>query len=114
MTDAETVLWRHLRSDRFFGLKFRRQETIGPWVADFCCHDHFLVIELDGGQHMERKPRDDQRTSDLEQRGYRVLRFWNHDVLGNTEVVLEEIGRVAGVLNIPSPTPLPPAGEGNR
>jgi very-short-patch-repair endonuclease len=110
MTDAEIVLWRHLRSDRFFGLKFRRQETIGSWIVDFCCHERSLVVELDGGQHCTEQVRDQDRTQDLQQRGYRVLRFWNNEVLVNTEAVLEHI---RNNLNLPSPNPSPASGRGN-
>ena len=83
-TEAEKKLWIHLR-DIFPGKShFRRQATIGPYFADFACHQTKVVIEVDGGQHAENA-RDARRTADLEARGYRVLRFWNHDVLSNIE-----------------------------
>jgi len=90
MTDAETRLWYHLRSHRFLGLKFKRQKPIGPYIVDFVCLEHCLVIELDGSQHLQNE-RDQQRDHLLQEYGYRVLRFWNHDVLTNTDAVLEAI-----------------------
>jgi very-short-patch-repair endonuclease len=88
-TDAENRLWYFLRSRRLDGAKFVRQFPIGPHVADFACRDAHLVIELDGGQHSPKT--DAPRTEVIEAFGYRVLRFWNHDVLQNTEGVLEAI-----------------------
>lgn len=91
MTDAETRLWYHLRAHRFMGLKFKRQKPIGCYIVDFVCLEQFLVIELDGGQHMEQADQDRERDEYLRERGYRVLRFWNHQVLGEMEAVLERI-----------------------
>jgi len=93
MTDAERKLWWHLRGLRAAGTHFRRQATIGPYFADFACHECRLVIELDGGGHMEadRAIADAARTRFLESRGYRVLRFWNNDVLKETEAVMTMI-----------------------
>ena len=88
-TDAENRLWYHLRSRRFEGAKFIRQFPIGPYIADFACRDARLAIELDGGQHIEAV--DAPRTEVIEAFGYRVIRFWNNDVLQNTEAVLETI-----------------------
>jgi len=90
MTDAEARLWYSLRGHRFLGLKFKRQKIIGPYIVDFVCLEHFLVVELDGGQHLQSQ-KDELRDRALQLRGYRVLRFWNHDVLGNTQAVLEAI-----------------------
>jgi len=90
MTDAEARLWYYLRGHRFLGLKFKRQKPIGPYIVDFICLEHFLVIELDGGQHLQ-SAKDRQRDRALQGRGYRVLRFWNYDVLTNTQTVLEAI-----------------------
>ncbi len=90
-TDAEKVLWYRLRSRQLEGRKFRRQQVIGRYIADFLCLDPKLVIELDGGQHAERIEQDEQRTRYLQILGYRVLRFWNHDVLREPESVLEVI-----------------------
>ena len=92
-TDAETLLWRHLRGGRLLGAKFRRQMPIGPHIADFACEQARLVIELDGGQHADSTT-DDARTRALEAAGYTVLRFWNHDVFENTDGVLEDIARM--------------------
>jgi BirA family biotin operon repressor/biotin-[acetyl-CoA-carboxylase] ligase len=91
MTDAERCLWRHLRAHRFASEKFRRQEPIGPYTVDFVTHRSRLIIELDGGQHAERVEHDRERTRWLESRGYRVIRFWNNQMLTETESVLEAI-----------------------
>ncbi|HVL79264.1 MAG TPA: endonuclease domain-containing protein [Sphingomicrobium sp.] len=88
-TDAERRLWRHLRSRQLEGAKFVRQFPIGPHVADFACRTAHLVIELDGGQHSPDA--DAARTEIIEAFGYRVIRFWNNDVLQNTDGVLEAI-----------------------
>jgi very-short-patch-repair endonuclease len=88
-TDAEQVLWRHLRNRRLGGLKFRRQATLGTAVVDFFCAEKRLVVELDGGQHSEEA--DKLRTERLEALGLRVIRFWNCDVNENVEGVLEHI-----------------------
>jgi len=93
MTDAERKLWWHLRELPIDGTHFRRQATIGSYFADFACHHCKLVIELDGGQHAAGRQRDADvaRTTYLESRGYRVLRFWNNDVLQNIEGVVTSI-----------------------
>ena len=88
-TDAEKRLWRHLRSRQLDGAKFVRQFPIGNHIADFACRDAHLVVELDGGQHGEEV--DASRTTSLESFGYRVIRFWNNDVLENLDSVLEAI-----------------------
>jgi very-short-patch-repair endonuclease len=88
-TDAEERLWHHLRARRLEGEKFVRQFQIDRYVADFACRTARLAIELDGGQHSLEK--DAARTAIIERYGYRVLRFWNHDVLANTDGVLEAI-----------------------
>ena len=90
-TEAECVLWQHLRDRRLLGWKFRRQHRIGPYFADFACLEAALVIELDGSQHLTQQHHDDARTRFLETQGYRVLRFWNDDVLRETDVVLTAI-----------------------
>jgi very-short-patch-repair endonuclease len=90
-TDAENLLWRHLRGKQVEGLRFRRQQPIGRYIADFVCLEKRLILEIDGGQHDLEKHKDDQRTNWLMNEGYRVLRFWNNDVLTNLEGVLETI-----------------------
>ena len=92
-TDAESVLWYFLRGKRLGGWKFRRQFPLDPYVLDFYCHDKKLAIELDGGQHNEPNGaiKDEVRKTFIEQRGIRILRFWNHDVLADREAVLQVI-----------------------
>ena len=80
-TDAETALWRRLRDRGLDGEKFVRQEPIGPYIADFVCRRKKLIIEIDGGQHSDQAERDEARTKHLEALGYRVIRFWNNEVL---------------------------------
>jgi len=96
-TDAESRLWYHLRSRRFLGLKFRCQHILQGYIVDFICLERKVVIELDGGQHADQKAYDDHRTRVLEKDGFKVIRFWNNDVLNNLEGVLETI------LNTPHP-----------
>ncbi|MBM3945386.1 MAG: endonuclease domain-containing protein [SAR202 cluster bacterium] len=86
-TDAEQVLWIHLHDRRLAGFKFYRQEPIGPFVADFVCRSHKLIIELDGGQHLEQATYDSERDGWLRERGYGVLRVWNTDVFTDLESV---------------------------
>lgn len=91
MTLAEQRLWYHLRSKRLNGIKFRRQQTIGRYIVDFVSMEHKVIIELDGGQHAEQMEYDHARTEFLTSQGYRVVRFWNNEVLQQTETVLEKI-----------------------
>ena len=109
MTDAERRLWAALRGRRLRGFKFRRQHRLGPFIADFVCVEHRLVIEADGGQHAESTG-DARRTAWLEARGWRVLRFWNNDVLGNIDGVLMEMQ--SALTPTPNPSPHPPSPEG--
>jgi len=90
-TDAERRLWSRLRGRALAGFKFRRQVPIDRFVADFACIEAKLIVELDGGQHADRIAYDEARTKVLEQAGFQVLRFWNHQVLLETEGVLEDI-----------------------
>jgi very-short-patch-repair endonuclease len=90
-TDVEQLLWKYLRNRQLFNYKFRRQFPIEPYVADFVCLELKLIIELDGGQHACRINYDDQRSLFLGQRGFKVIRFWNNDVIENTEGVLQAI-----------------------
>ncbi|HKS57832.1 MAG TPA: DUF559 domain-containing protein [Xanthobacteraceae bacterium] len=89
-TDAEKKLWRLLRSRQLDAAKFRRQVPIENYIVDFACHEERLIVEVDGGQHAEN-PRDAARDKRLAALGYRVLRFWNNDVLRNPSGVLETI-----------------------
>ncbi len=89
-SEAEIRLWAALRGRRLAGYKFRRQHPIGPFIVDFVCTKHRLVVEADGGQHNENAA-DDARTKWLTRGGWRVLRFWNNDILANTEGVIETI-----------------------
>ena len=108
-TDAEQRLWYHLRNRRLQGWKFRRQHEIDRYVVDFVCPDAVLVVELDGSQHLKQMGYDARRTACLEAHGYRVLRFWDNDVLTNIEGVLEVI---LEALASPAPHPSPlPGGE---
>lgn len=90
-TDAERLIWSRLRAHRLAGFKFNRQAPIGPYIVDFACFEEKLVIELDGGQHGEAVERDKQRDEWLSCQGFRVLRFWNNEVLGNLEGVLTRV-----------------------
>jgi len=90
-TDAERLLWRHLRAKRFDGLKFRRQEPIGHYIVDFVSFDKRVIVEVNGSQHVGQKAKDDERTRWLGDQGFKVLRFWNRDVLKNIHGVLETI-----------------------
>ena len=89
--DAEFRLWTALRSRHLAGYKFRRQHPIGPFIVDFACTRRRLVIEADGSQHIGNAADDEKRTAWLRRHGWRVLRFWNSDILTNTEGVLESI-----------------------
>jgi very-short-patch-repair endonuclease len=102
MTDAEKRLWRALR-EALPHAKFRRQSPVGPYIADFLSYRHRLIVEVDGGQHATTQANDARRTAFLKAQGYRVLRFWNNDVLQNTDGVLETIARALD----PHPDPLP-------
>ena len=90
-TDAERAMWRLLRSRQLAGFKFRRQLPIGPYVADFACFARRLVVEIDGGQHGIAVARDAVRTRVIERHGFRVVRFWNNDMLANPKGVLTMI-----------------------
>ncbi len=103
-TDAERLLWSQLRRNSLEGIKFKRQHPIGPYIVDFLTLENMLVIEIDGGQHNEPKgqQRDKERTEGLEKKGYKVLRFWNNDVLTNIEGVFEMIRQALGLDKSPS------------
>ena len=108
-TDAEAMLWRHLRAHRLSGSKFRRQQPIGPYIVDFVCLERRIVIEVDGGQHFGSEV-DERRDAWLRDQNFRVLRFWNNDVLQNIEGVLEKI--LSFVTESPLPNPSPAVGRG--
>jgi very-short-patch-repair endonuclease len=110
MTDAERVLWRQLRAHRLYGAKFRRQQPVGPYIVDFFCAEKKLVIEIDGGQHLNSET-DEQRDAWLRSQGYAIMRFWNSEVLNQTPAVLESVLMKLGSLH-PLPTPSPLKGEG--
>ena len=90
-TEAEAKVWRELRAHRFASCKFKRQQPIGRYIVDFVCFARRLIIEIDGGQHSEQRAYDDRRTHWLTAQGFTVLRFWNHDMLGDTPTVLDAI-----------------------
>jgi len=105
-TEAENRLWYFLRDRRFSGAKFRRQVPIGPYVVDFLCVSASLVVEADGGQHAERIAHDEARTNYLASQGYRVIRFWNNDVMNNIEGMMAAIDVAL--------TPAPLQGRGRK
>jgi very-short-patch-repair endonuclease len=113
MTEAEKKLWQHLRQPPFKEHNFRRQATISSYFADFASHKLRIVIEVDGGQHSDSAA-DDVRTPDLVSKGYRVLRFWNNDVLENTFGVLSAIDAAINADRPPTPDPSPPQAGGGE
>jgi very-short-patch-repair endonuclease len=106
--DAERKFWWRVRDRRLNGYKFKRQFLICKYIVDFVCLDRKLIVELDGGQHRVQVEYDEARSAFLRARGYRVMRFWNYDVLTNIEGVLEGVLRALG--KTPSPQPSPPTG----
>ncbi|MGC1348280.1 MAG: endonuclease domain-containing protein [Xanthobacteraceae bacterium] len=110
-TRAEQKLWQYLRSRSLAGFKFVRQKPIGPYIVDFVCREQRLVIEVDGGQHAENSG-DAERDRWLVERRYRILRFWNNEVLENIEGVWDTIFAAASAATPPHPDPLPARGEG--
>jgi len=110
MTDSETRLWHALRGKQMEGQKFRRQQTIGAYIVDFISLDAKLIVELDGGQHADAVDYDTKRDAWLTSEGFRILRFWNNEVLENLEGVLMNI---AAALS-PPPQPSPLKGEGEK
>jgi len=114
LTDAEQRLWQLLRSRQLAETKFRRQVPLGSWVVDFVSFEHMLVVEADGSQHAE-SARDRIRDADLRKRGFRILRFWNNDILGNAGGVLQQILETTERSPSPRglrPRPSPTRGEG--
>ena len=102
LTDAERKLWNVLRNRQLDGAKFRRQQPIGPFIADFVCQERRLIIEADGGQHAESTS-DAKRSAFLESKGYRVLRFWNNDILMNLDGVAQVIATALSTPHPPRP-----------
>ncbi|MCR4304618.1 MAG: DUF559 domain-containing protein [Gallionella sp.] len=114
MTDSENKLWRHLRAHRLNGEKFRRQQPIGTYVVDFVHFGARLIVEADGGQH-NGAPHDERRDAWLRAQGFKVMRFWNNEIMGNLDGVLATV--MAAVAETPSlspplPNPSPARGEG--
>ncbi|MDD2948642.1 MAG: DUF559 domain-containing protein [Rugosibacter sp.] len=109
MTESETRLWQHLRAHRLNGEKFRRQQPMGFYVVDFVHFGARLIVEADGGQHNDA-PRDESRDAWLRAQGFKVLRFWNNEIMNNLEGVLETI--MAAVTPPSPPTPLPQGERG--
>ena len=111
-TDGERALWRHLRKRQLGGYKFRRQQPIGQYIVDFVSFEGRVVIELDGGQHSQQMDYDSKRTVWLEAQGYRILRFWNNQVLQEIEAVKTIVSKVLedGV-NTPHLNPPPQGGR---
>ena len=107
-TRSESVLWRHLRDRQLAGFKFVRQQPIGPYFADFVCRERKLVVEVDGGQHADSAT-DADRDAAMCGFGYRTIRVWNNDVLGNIDGVLQMLK--AELETAPHPVPLPARGE---
>ena len=114
MTDAERRLWQSLRLQQFDGYKFRRQHPLGHYVVDFVCLEAKLVVEVDGGQHSERQDYDASRTEWLRQKGFRVVRFWNHEVMNDIEAVKAAIWEALHEGSQPPSQPSPLQGEGAK
>jgi very-short-patch-repair endonuclease len=110
-TDAERMLWKYLRAHRMAGYKFRRQVVIEPYIVDFACLEAGLIIEVDGGQHLQRVEDDLKRSIFLESLGYKVMRFWNHEILCDIHAVLEQVHNY--LIEAPSPQPSP-GGRGGK
>jgi very-short-patch-repair endonuclease len=91
MTDVERLLWSKLRGSQLQDFKFRRQHPLGHYIVDFVCIELKLVVELDGGQHSDQKDYDERRSQWLGERGFKVVRFWNNDVIENLEGVMERL-----------------------
>jgi very-short-patch-repair endonuclease len=96
-TETERFLWQHLRLRQLGGCKFRRQQPLGEYIVDFVCLEKRLVVELDGGQHSEQAGYDARRGAWIEAQGFRILRFWDHEVLREVEAVKEVIGKALGL-----------------
>ncbi|MEW6681603.1 MAG: endonuclease domain-containing protein [Nitrospirota bacterium] len=111
LTPAEQALWRQLRLRQVDGFKFRRQQPLGPYVVDFACLEARLIVEVDGGHHLSAREYDAERSEWLQSQNFRVLRFWNHEVLTETEGV---IGVIEHALNTSPHLSPPPQGGRKR
>jgi very-short-patch-repair endonuclease len=111
LTDTERCLWSRLKRKQINGYKFRRQFPLGPYIVDFVCLEARLIIEVDGGHHVEQKQKDELRDKWLISQNFRVLRFWDNDVLRETDAVVEVI--VQALKNTPTPS-LPRKGGGRK
>ena len=110
MTEAERRVWRMLRSHQITGYNFRCQVPIGRCIADFVCHEARLIVEIDGGQHDRSSPQEAERSGFLQNQGYRILRFWNNEVLANPDGVHQTIADDLGRITLTQPSPI--MGEG--
>ena len=111
-TDVERKLWHRIRDKQIEGFRFRRQRPVGRFIVDFICLDARLIVELDGGQHAENVAHDKKRSAFLESLGYRVLRFWNNEVIENMDGVLERLREALLLTRLDPTLTLPLAGEG--
>jgi len=114
LTDAERHLWRHLRYRQLNGHKFRRQQPVGSYIVDFVCFEKKVIVEVDGGQHLDDRIEDDKRTAWLAAQAFHVLRFWNHDVLSDVNAVLTVIDQALRAQPCPPTQPSPTRGGGNK
>ncbi|TGS56587.1 endonuclease domain-containing protein [Mesorhizobium sp. M1D.F.Ca.ET.183.01.1.1] len=105
MTDAELKLWNELRAHRLMGMSFRRQLPIGPYIVDFACAAHRIIVEVDGSQHADADHlrSDEARSAYLSASGWTILRFWNDDVIRDIDNVCQHIVIVAGLADAPAP-----------
>jgi very-short-patch-repair endonuclease len=105
MTEAERRVWQMLRSQQLKGYKFRRQVPIGRYIADFVCHEVRLIVEIDGGQHDRSSPQEAERSMFLHNQGYRILRFWNNEVMANLDgvhqTIADELGGITPTQTLP-------------
>jgi very-short-patch-repair endonuclease len=105
MTEAERRVWQILRSQQTEGYRFRRQVPIGRYVADFACHAARLIVEIDGGHHDRPSPHEAERSGFLHNEGYRILRFWNNEVLANLDgvhrAIADELSRITPTQTLP-------------
>lgn len=114
MTEAERRLWHSLRLRQIDGHKFRRQYPLGRYIVDFVCLERKLIVEVDGSQHSERKVEDTIRSQWLRNKGFRVVRFWNNEIMSNLDGVTTVIGEALRAMGEPPSLPSPSQGEGVR